>query len=64
MAFLLFYVLHASAEATLLTREGVGILLFVILYTALATAERNLRKHPISPAKPTYEVLEEGMVHA
>jgi O-antigen ligase len=64
MAFLLFYVLHASTEATLLTREGVGILLFVILYTALATAERNLRKHPISPAKPTYEVLEEGMVHA
>jgi hypothetical protein len=45
MAFLLFYVLHAIAEATLLTRGGPGILLFVTLFTALGIAEQQSRSN-------------------
>lgn len=45
MAFLLFYLLHAIAEATLLTRGGPGILLFVTLFTALGIAEQQSRSN-------------------
>ncbi len=61
ITFLLFYVLHASAEASLLTREGIGILLFVTLYTSLAKAAPTM-----SEVRVTQEVTQEpeGLVLA
>jgi exopolysaccharide production protein ExoQ len=50
VTFLLFYLLHAITEASLLTKEGLGILLFVTLYTALGEAERHSSARATLPA--------------